>query len=250
MNSDSSNSDKEQNSKSTGRSKSEQGTDTCDSRSAIELLRLIKERELDPKTLNPDTRRICVQHLYTEGLTTSEMAHLLRCNERTIERDRREIREANSLKLDPGFADRIAGDLLAESEQVISRIRRAARDAAATPGDRIAAERNCFDIRCQLIDRLQSLGYLPNALRRTEFSFRTDGSGPSNVDLNVEVNQLMMVVQQEPSLSGYAAEIEALQAQSNKALLTERVADAKQRLTDDRAQGQQVNPTTQLPSAA
>lgn len=199
-------------------------------RSAIDILRLIKSQEVDAKTLKPDDRRTCVVHLLGEGLSTSEIAHLLRCHDRTIERDRRDIRESNSLRVDPGFADRVAGELMTEGDMTISRIRRAARDAGAGPGDRIAAEKSCFDIRCQLIDRLQSLGYLPNAARRTELSFRTDGNALSNLDLSQEINQMVLVVQQDPSLADVANELRALETMSNQGLVTERVADLKERL--------------------
>jgi hypothetical protein len=199
--------------------------------SAFDILRLIKLQELDPKTLKPEDRRTCVLHLLGEGLSTSEIAHVLRCNDRTIERDRRDIRESNSLRVDPGFADRVAGELMTEGDMTISRIRRAARDAAAAPGDRIAAEKSCFDIRCQLIDRLQSLGYLPNAARRTEFSFRADGNALSNLDLSQEINQMVLVVQQDPNLADFAAQLRALETLSNQGLVTERVADLKERLT-------------------
>lgn len=199
-------------------------------RSAIDILRLIKSQEVDAKTLKPDDRRTCVVHLLGEGLSTSEIAHLLRCHDRTIERDRRDIRESNSLRVDPGFADRVAGELMTEGDMTISRIRRAARDAGAGPGDRIAAEKSCFEIRCQLIDRLQSLGYLPNAARKTELSIRTDGNALSNLDLSQEINQMVLVVQQDPSLADVANELRALETLSNQGLVTERIADLKERL--------------------
>jgi hypothetical protein len=204
-------------------------------RSAFDILRLIKSQELDPKTLKPDDRRTCVLHLLGEGLSTSEIAHVLRCHDRTIERDRREIRESNSLRVDPGFADRVAGELMSEGDMTISRIRRAARDAAAAPGDRIAAEKSCFDIRCQLIDRLQSLGYLPNAARRTELSFRADGNALSNLDLSQEINQMVLVVQQDPNLADFASQLRALETMSNQGLVTERIANLKERLMSTEA---------------
>ncbi|MBS0189672.1 MAG: hypothetical protein JSR52_00850 [Planctomycetes bacterium] len=200
--------------------------------SAMEILQRIKVHDLDPKTLGAVERRLCVVHLIGEALSNSEMAHLLKCSDRTIERDRREIRDSHALKPDPKFADRIAGDLYAEAEQAIFRIRRATRDPATTPGDRIAAEKSCFDIRCHMVDRLQSLGYLPSALRRTEVSLRGDPDGPNNFDLNLEINQLVAVVQQDPSLTGLVPDIEKLQALSSNALLAERVADVKQRMVD------------------
>lgn len=200
--------------------------------SAMEILQRIKVHDLDPKTLGAAERRLCVVHLIGEALSNSEMAHLLKCSDRTIERDRREIRDSHALKPDPKFADRIAGDLYAEAEQAIFRIRRATRDPTATPGDRISAEKSCFDIRCHMIDRLQSLGYLPSALRRTEVSLRGDLDGPNNFDLNLEINQLVAVVQQDPSLIGLVPDIEKLRALSSNALLAERVADVKQRVVD------------------
>jgi len=215
------------------RSKSEsivEASENPEERSAIDILRLIKSQELDAKSLKPEDRRTCVLYLWGDGLSTSEIAHLLRCHDRTIERDRREIRESNSLRPDPGFADRVAGELMTEGDMAISRIRRAARDPSATPGDRIAAEKSCFDICCQRIDRLQSLGYLPHAARRTELSFRGDGNSPSNLDLSQEINQMILVVQQDPNLADVSTELRALETLANQGVITERLADVKERL--------------------
>ena len=68
------------------RTKQEPVPEDTEPRPAIEILRQIKSKELDAKSLTPDDRRVCVQHLLGEGLSNAEMAHLLGCHDRTIER--------------------------------------------------------------------------------------------------------------------------------------------------------------------
>lgn len=203
-------------------------------RSAIETLRAIKAGDVDSKLLNPQTRRACVTHLIFEGLTSSEIAHLLKCSERTIERDRNEIREANSLRVDDRFPARIAGELFSEAELAIGRIRRAARDAAAAPGERITAEKLCFDIRCDLVDRLQSLGYLPSATRRTELSFGQSGAGGSGgiAELTMQFNQAVTVLKDlpelatDPAIAPLLADMERSRALAATALTADQLASA------------------------
>lgn len=202
-------------------------------RSAIETIRAIKAGELESKQLNPQSRRACVTHLIAEGLTSSEISHLLKCSERTIERDRSEIREANALRVDDRFPARIAGELFSEAELAIGRIRRAARDAAAAPSERITAEKLCFDIRCDLVDRLQSLGYLPSAARRTELSFGDGGGGGGGIaELTMQFNQAATVLKDlpelatDPAIAPLLAAMEHSRALAATALTADQLASA------------------------
>jgi len=204
-------------------------------RSAIEIIRAIKAGELESKQLNPQSRRACVTHLIAEGLTSSEIAHLLKCSERTIERDRSEIREANALHVDDRFPARVAGELFSEAELAIGRIRRAARDAAAAPSERITAEKLCFDIRCDLVDRLQSLGYLPSAARRTELSFGAGGGGGESggiAELTLQFNQAVTVLKDlpelaaDPTIAPLLAAMERSRALAATALTADQLASA------------------------
>ena len=129
----------------------------------LDLIAAIKQGSLDPSSLASEQRRDIVQHLGIEGFSAPEIAKILNVTDRTIRRDRDEIRKRCALEHDPEFVNKVAGHYLAEAEAGRSKIRRIARERDVTPGVRIEGERVCFDILDRVLHRLQSLGYLPIA---------------------------------------------------------------------------------------
>lgn len=140
----------------------------------LNLIGRIKNGELDPTTLGHADRRRCVQYLGTEGFAVEEVAQILGVSERTIRRDRAALRAAIALAPDPGLGGRLAGWLTEGAEQAVQRIRRATRDPACSPGERIAAEQRCVAILDRLIVRLQSLGFVDTARLRAEIATPED----------------------------------------------------------------------------
>jgi hypothetical protein len=96
------------------------------------------------------------------------MAHLLGVSTRTIARDRQAIHEQNAIEHDPRLAALFAGRLAAEYEASSSRIRRLARDRETPPAVRMDGEHKCFEMLDRLVQRLQSMGYLPTAAQRVQ----------------------------------------------------------------------------------
>ncbi len=143
-------------------------SETDGERSVVEIVRALRSGDLAGKSLAPGDRRRCVEHLSAEGCSVVEISDILRVNERTVHRDRKAIREANALTVDPAFAGQMAGTLLGTAEQAMTRIRRFARDRETPAAIKIDAERQCWTITRQLVDTLQSLGYLPRAAQRVD----------------------------------------------------------------------------------
>ncbi|MEO1584308.1 MAG: hypothetical protein AAFR96_07020 [Planctomycetota bacterium] len=141
-------------------------SDTPTDSNVLDLLGSIRAGQIAGRSLSPETRRLCVDYLAAEGAANAEMAQLLDVTDRTIRRDREAIRETNALKIDDGFADRIAGELIEEGRRAVDRIRRIARDKQIAPAVRIEGERASFEILDRVAQRLQSLGYLPMATRQ------------------------------------------------------------------------------------
>jgi hypothetical protein len=145
-------------------------TDAADrpEHSVLDMISGIKDGRVEPKLLNQDDRRACVQYLASEGATIAEIAKLLKHSDRTIQRDRDAIRAAAALKHDPQFAARMSGVLVGEAELAIERIRRVTRGADTPPAVKVEGEHRCFQIRAELVARLQSLGIMPMAAHRVE----------------------------------------------------------------------------------
>lgn len=158
----------------------------------LATIKQIQSGVLAPNTLGVEARRRCVEHLTAEGVSVPEMANLLSVSERTISRDRAEIHKANALKQDPELAGQVAGRLMIEAERCVGRIRRVTREANAPHAVRVDGERQVYSILSQMTERLQSLGYLPEAARRVEadVAHRLEGV-LTDVEIQAEITRML-----------------------------------------------------------
>lgn len=139
---------------------------------SLTLLQGIKNGSVDPSSLCPADRRLLVSVLTIGGQSTAEIAHFLKVSDRTIERDKRAIREENAITKDPKLVEQIVGKLMLEAEVCIQRIRKFQRDSDASPAAKMDGEHRCFQILSGLSERLQSLGFLPIVTQRIEADVR------------------------------------------------------------------------------
>lgn len=137
----------------------------------LDILKGIKAGTLDPALLLPNERRPLVSILMAEGQSSAEIAHLLKTSDRTIERDKKAIRENNAISQDPELANVMAGRLVDEAQICIQRIRKFERDGNCLPAAKIEGEKACFQITKELIETLQSIGYLPTVSKKLEADF-------------------------------------------------------------------------------
>jgi len=135
---------------------------------SLKILQSIKTGSTDPESLLPGERRALVTVLTAEGQSTAEIAHFLKVSDRTIERDKKAIRQENALSQDPELAGVIAGRLVDEAQICVQRIRKFERDNNCPPAAKIEGEKGCFHIVNSLAERLQSMGYLPIAAKKLE----------------------------------------------------------------------------------
>jgi transposase len=163
------------------------------------LLKQIQSGQLDPACIGTPSRRQLVVAMMSDGYSTAEIAEILKVSDRTIERDRKAIREANAVSRDPRLVEQMTGRLIGEGELCVQRIRKAARDKEASPMVRIEAEHRCFQIVSNLVEGLQRLGYLPTATQKLEADLTHHaGALPEFGVLEAEVLRLKEVSQQLP----------------------------------------------------
>lgn len=127
----------------------------------LHLMQQIKDRKVDPQTITTDDRRRCVELLQLEGYQVPEMAQILKRNERTIRRDLAQIREEHSVNRDPALVEQCVGDLLRRADSASTHLNRIARNKSASAMEQLLAEQGAWKVRKDLIELLQSLGYLP-----------------------------------------------------------------------------------------
>ena len=179
----------------------------------LSLLQKIQAGAVDPKCIRPAERRLIVSYLMSDGYCTADMAQILKVSDRSIERDKKAIREANILAAEPELVEQIAGRLVCEANLSIQRIRKATRDKKTKTAVKIDAEHRCYQIVSDMICSLQRLGYLPIATARLQADFTHNiGEIPALTQMQAEVQRLKQITGEvqktDPQLTEQLNEIE------------------------------------------
>jgi len=165
-----------------------------DGQRTISLLQKIQAGTVDPTSIRVTERHLIVNYLMADGYPTAQMARILKISDRTIERDKKAIREANALAADPQLVEQMVGRLVCEAELSIQRIRKAARDKDTPPAVRIDAEHRCYQITSDMTTSLRHLGYLPTATSRLQADFTHNiGQIPDLPQMQMEVRRLRQI---------------------------------------------------------
>jgi len=165
--------------------------------SPITLLRELQSGTLAPAMLTAESRRACVEHLTSDGYSTSEISEVLKVAVRTVYRDLAQAREANAIHRDPGLVDQFVGELVQQARQSISRLRRITRERDCPHPTRVEAERSAWTVAKELTETLQRLGFLPTAAQeiRADLTHRVEGP-PSFDELHAQIETLELVLHQ------------------------------------------------------
>jgi len=171
------------------------GNAPCDTEErTLSLLQKIQAGTVDPRCIRPADRRLLVSYLMADGYSTADIAQILKVSDRSIERDKKAIREANALAADPELVEQMAGRLVFEAELSIQRIRKAARDKNTPQAVRIDAEHRCYQIVSDMVATLQRLGYLPIAAQRLQADFtHSIGQIPDFAQMDAELQRLRQI---------------------------------------------------------
>ncbi len=181
--------------------------DDLDEVSTHDTLRQIKAGTLTGKSLSGPHRRACVDHLVLEGMSNTDIAAILSVGVRTIERDRQQLRKDHKLRVDPDFVDEMLGQLVRDAELAIARLRRIACDKDVGPSERRQATFDAWRVRCELIERVQSTGLLPQAESRLKAQVSLSTAPPPSQD---EVVKEMEALLRVCSLPKVAASLQAI----------------------------------------
>ncbi len=196
----------------------------------IDALKKIQSGQLDPKAIGSDDRRQLIEYLTAGGYSKAEMAAVLKVSERTVERDRKAVREANAIARDPDLLPQMVGRLVAEAELAVQQIRKTCRERSVAPGTKVDGQHRCYQIVSDLVVRLQGLGYLPSAAAKLQADVTHNlGDLPGLDEVGIQYQQLRataafsrdpQVAQQldqlgeKIAIAGLAAEVTELQGQA------------------------------------
>ena len=160
----------------------------------LSLLQKVQAGTVDPKCIRPAERRLIVSYLMADGYSTADMAQILKVSDRSIERDKKAIRETNALAADPELVEQMVGRLVCEAELSVQRIRKAVRDKDTPHSVKVDAEYRCFQIINDMTISLQRLGFLPTATARLQADItHSIGQIPELPQLDMEAQRLMQL---------------------------------------------------------
>lgn len=131
-------------------------------KTAVELLQGINSGAVNPKTIGKPSRQQCIELLYAEGYTYPQICQVLKCCEKTINRDIKEISKRNELSPNVEFAKQFIGEMFNKALNHHSYLMRLARTKDASISEKAFSESAAWKVLKELIEKLQSLGYLPN----------------------------------------------------------------------------------------
>lgn len=205
-----------------------------DDRSVLSVIRDIQQGAIEAKSLAVEARRRCVEHLTGDGYSIAQTAEIFKVDERTIARDRAAIRQANSIESYPQMTGQMVGQLINQADTCLQRIRRVTRERDTPPNVRIDGEKTCWMIFHNLIQRLQSLGYLPTAPQQLQAELKHQiESLPGFGELTDEVARLELIVgthevseEKQPLLQ----ELTDLKDKVARGSLSEQITAMKERL--------------------
>ncbi|MBF0571719.1 MAG: hypothetical protein HQL12_07565 [Candidatus Omnitrophica bacterium] len=128
--------------------------------SALTLLQQIKDGQISPGTINKEARQECVQLMDAEGYTYPQMAQVLKCSEKTIARDMKDIRQRNELSPSANFAKQFIGEVFIKAMNHHAHLTRLARSKDASTLEKVQAEFAAWKVLKELLEKLQSSGYV------------------------------------------------------------------------------------------
>lgn len=202
----------------------------------LNLIQNIQSGAVDPKGLNKEERQQCVEVLYLEGYSVSELAQILNRNERTVKRDLDEIRRRTAISPNAELAKQFIGEMVQIARLRQGRLERLAKTKDATVLEKGQAEYLAWKVQKEMIEKLQSLGYLP--LRPQEIVgdifHHSDDNPIKSLD---EVQAIVLEVQAVAEKAGQfdpevVKEIESLNAELEKAKLSQRAEDLLKKQTE------------------
>jgi len=198
--------------------------------SVHKILQQIKDGLLDPATLSKENRQLCVEALIFEGYQVSVIAHLLKKSDRTIRRDVQEIWQKNSLTPSLELAKQFIGEMVLKGKIHHSYLMRIARLKEASTSEKAQAEFFAWRIQKEVIEKLQTLGFLPS--RPTEiignFFHRVEDDEKSIEEMKKMLSEVEEVSKENGELDEDAKrEIEDLRVRIEQTEIVQKISKLK-----------------------
>ncbi len=220
-------------------------SNTNPAQSSVQILQEINAGVLDPTTLDKPSRQQCIELLIAEGYTQAHISQVMKCSEKTVYRDMKEIQARNELSPGVPFAKQFIGDVFKKAMNHHSFLVRQARAKDATTGEKIQAEYAAWRVLKELVEKLQSLGYLPSRPQEIigDIFHHLDGTGEESlVEIQKMIVELETVSQEQGSgNTELLSEIQKLKARIEKVEISSEVKKIVEKQREDNQQKEDSN---------
>jgi len=195
----------------------------------LALLQQIKDGQIAPGTIDKEARQKCVELLDAEGYTYAQIAQVLKCSEKTVSRDMKEIRKHNELSPSVEFAKQLIGEVFNKAINHHAYLMRLARMKDASISEKMQSEFAAWKVLKELVEKLQSLGYLPQKPQEliADFSHHVSASDEKSFkELGLQIAEIEKVSSEFGELAPeIKKELKELKQRLEKAEIESRVID-------------------------
>ena len=195
---------------------------------AIPILNLIQNIQsgvLDSDGLNKGERQDCLEVLFLEGYSVSELSQIFKRDNRTIKRDLDDIRRRIAVTPNAELAKQLVGEMIQIARLRQGRLERLAKSKDAELLEKGQLEYLAWKVQKEMVEQLIDLGYLPSRPQEVVADIFHHSEGESPIKSLDEVQAVIAEVQAVAEKSGQfdpeiVKEIDALNVQLEKARLS------------------------------
>ena len=205
-----------------------------DDRPVLSIIQDLKSGVLVPEKLDKPTRQSCVEVLIGEGYSCTQIAQITKKTDRTIRRDLEDIRRKNALSPNLEYAKQFIGEVVVTARNHHSHLMRLARMPNATVLEKIQGELAAWKVIKELIEKLQTLGYLPLKPQEVYGHFFRQSDPDTVEDINVMKQQIAELEEQAKEMGVFDEEVSKnfllLQEDLKQSEIKSRISDLKTQL--------------------
>jgi DNA-binding CsgD family transcriptional regulator len=174
---------------------------------ALKTIQDINSGRVDPNLLDRETRRECVVVLVGEGYSHSHIAQIMKRSEKTISRDLIDIRKKNAFSPSVEFVKETVGEFITKARIHASYLMRIAREKDSSAASRAGAEYLAWKVTKELVEKMQTLGYLPLKPQEVIGHFLHQAEPDTIEEINAMKKQLAELEEQAKEMDIFDDEI-------------------------------------------
>lgn len=142
---------------------------------AIKIIKQIQDGIIDAESLPKEMRQACVECLLSQFWPISKIAAFLKRDDRTIQRDKKEIEQRNSEKPSIDLSLQLIAELMRKATATQEHLMSLAREDGASVQEKSQAAFYLWKVIQEQMKLLQTLGYLPEQPMRIEANITQEG---------------------------------------------------------------------------